>query len=183
MTEALEQAISVFKDLHALGDDIEHAAHMAVASLRAGNKLLICGNGGSACEAQHLAGELAGRYKHDRRALAAVSLNADGAVLTCIGNDYHFEDVFARQLEAIGRPGDLLIVFSTSGKSPNILRALETAKRQGLPSLAFLGRDGGMAAALATQALIVRHSDTARIQEAHQFLMHCLMDHIEKDLE
>jgi D-sedoheptulose 7-phosphate isomerase len=183
MTEALEQAISVFKDLHALGDDIEHAAHMAVASLRAGNKLLICGNGGSACEAQHLAGELAGRYKHDRRALAAVSLNADGAVLTCIGNDYHFEDVFARQLEAIGRPGDLLIVFSTSGESPNILRALETAKLLGLPSLAFLGRDGGMAAALATQALIVRHSDTARIQEAHQFLMHCLMDHIEKDLE
>ncbi|MFO0283807.1 MAG: phosphoheptose isomerase, partial [Acidobacteriota bacterium] len=79
--------------------------------------------------------------------------------------------------------GDLLIVFSTSGESPNILRALETAKLLGLPSLAFLGRDGGMAAALATLALIVRHSDTARIQEAHQFLMHCLMDHIEKDLE
>jgi len=182
MTEALEQAISVFTGLHELRSDLDHGAQMAIDTLRAGHKLLICGNGGSACEAQHLAGELAGRYKHDRRALAAVSLNADGAVLTCIGNDYRFEDVFARQLEAIGRPGDLLVVFTTSGQSPNILCALETAKRLGLPSLAFLGRDGGMAAALATHALIVRHSDTARIQEAHQFLMHSLMDQIDKEL-
>jgi D-sedoheptulose 7-phosphate isomerase len=179
MTEALQQAISVFTRLHELHQDLDHAAQMAAATLRAGHKLLICGNGGSACEAQHLAGELAGRYKRDRRALAAVSLNADGAVLTCIGNDYRFEDVFARQLEAIGQPGDLLVAFTTSGQSPNILRALEVAKRLGIASLAFLGRDGGAAVKIADHALVVPHHDTARIQEAHQFLLHCLMDEIE----
>lgn len=182
MKDALDQALSVFISLSSLSEDLARAARLATSTLRDGGKLLICGNGGSACEAQHLAGELAGRYKHDRRALAAVSLNADGAVLTCIGNDYRFEDVFSRQLEAIGRPGDLLVVFTTSGQSPNVLRALDTANRLGLASLAFLGRDGGPAASLAGHALIVPHHDTARIQEAHQFLLHCLMDQIEKEL-
>lgn len=182
MTEALTEALSVFSRLGELSPALDEAATMAVKTLRGGHKLLICGNGGSACEAQHLAGELAGRYKHDRRALAAVSLNADGAVLTCIGNDYRFEDVFARQLEAIGQPGDLLVAFTTSGQSPNILRALEAAKRQGIASVAFLGRDGGAAVKLADHALVVPHQDTARIQEAHQFLLHCLMDEIEKEL-
>ena len=182
MKKALEQALSVFSGLHELRNELDHAAHMTIATLRNGHKLLICGNGGSACEAQHLAGEFAGRYKQDRRALAAVSLNADGAVLTCIGNDYRFEDIFARQLEAIGKPGDLLVVFTTSGQSPNILKALEVARRLGIASLAFLGRDGGAATRLADCSLIVPHLDTARIQEAHQFLLHCLMDEIEREI-
>jgi D-sedoheptulose 7-phosphate isomerase len=182
MTEALSQALSVFSRLNELSDGLQHAANLASSTLRTGHKLLICGNGGSACEAQHLAGELAGRYKQDRRALAAISLNSDGAVLTCIANDYRFEDVFARQIEAIGQRGDLLVVFTTSGQSPNILRALESAKSLGIASLAFLGRDGGAAIHLATHALVVPHHDTARIQEAHQFLLHCLMDEIEMEL-
>jgi D-sedoheptulose 7-phosphate isomerase len=182
MIEALAQALSLFSRLDTLSPQLQQAADVATAALRGGHKLLICGNGGSACEAQHLAGELAGRYKHNRRALAAVSLNSDGAVLTCIGNDYRFEDVFARQIEAIGQAGDLLVVFTTSGQSPNILSALEAAKRLRISSLAFLGRDGGSALQLADYALVVPHQDTARIQEAHQFLLHCLMDEIEKEL-
>ncbi|MCA2967903.1 MAG: SIS domain-containing protein [Acidobacteriaceae bacterium] len=179
MTEALNDVLSLFSQLGELRPVLDQAAALAAATLRNGRKLLLCGNGGSACEAQHLAGELAGRYKHDRRALAAVSLNADGAVLTCIGNDYSFDDVFARQIEAIGQPGDLLVVFTTSGQSPNVVRALEAANRLGIASVAFLGRGGGAALPLATLALVVPHHDTARIQEAHQFLLHCLMDRIE----
>jgi len=148
-------------------------------ALQQGGKLVTFGNGGSACEAQHLVGELMGRYKSNRRPLAAVALTADTTVLTCIGNDFDFEDVFARQVEGLCRPGDLLIAFSTSGNSPNVVRALETGRQAGIRSIAFLGRDGGKAASLADCALIVRHHDTARIQEGHNFLMHSLMDVIE----
>jgi D-sedoheptulose 7-phosphate isomerase len=181
VTEALNDVLAPFSQLGELCPVLDQAGALAAATLRSGRKLLLCGNAGSACEAQHLAGELAGRYKykHDRRALAAVSLNADGAVLTGIGKDYSFDDVFARQIEAIGQPGDLLVVFTTSGQSPNVIRALEAANRLGIASVAFLCRGGGAALPLASLALVVSHHDTARIQEAHQFLVHCLMDRIE----
>ncbi|HEY5212567.1 MAG TPA: SIS domain-containing protein [Acidobacteriaceae bacterium] len=176
---SLKEALQVFYSLSSLEDVLRRAAECCAGSLREGHKLLVCGNGGSACEAQHLVGELMGRYKSDRMALAAIAMTADSAVLTCIGNDYCFEDIFARQLQALGQAGDILVVFTTGGYSPNILRALEAARSLKLMSIAFLGRDGGAARSLTDCALIVPHADTARVQEGHQFLLHSLMDSIE----
>ncbi len=146
-SRSLHEAVSVFESLGELEDALGLAAEWCLAALRSGGKLLICGNGGSAAEAQHLAGELVGRYKGERRGLPAIALGADSAIVTCIGNDYSFEDVFARQIQALGRSGDILVVFTTSGNSPNILRALATGREEGLKSIAFLGRDGGKAGA------------------------------------
>lgn len=176
---ALGDALSLFESLHSLESAVHRAAQLCIDALRAGNKLLICGNGGSSSEAQHLAGELMGRYKQNRRALAAVALNADTAVITCIGNDYCYEDVFARQLRGLARAGDVFVVFSSSGNSANVVKALTVARELGIVSIAFLGSDGGRARHLADCALIAPHRDTARAQEAHQFLMHCMMDEIE----
>jgi len=145
-------------------------------TLRSGGKILVCGNGGSASDAQHLAAELVGRYLEERPALAAVALNTDGSVLTCLANDYSYERVFARQVEALGRPGDLLIAISTSGRSPSILRVLETARAGRLTAAAFLGRDGGPAKALADPAIVVPEQETARIQECHGLMIHLLCE-------
>ena len=155
------------------------AVERCAASLRSGGKLLICGNGGSAAEAMHLTGELVGRYKKERRPLAAITLGTDPALLTCIGNDYSYEEIFSRQVRGLGRAGDVLIVFTTSGRSANVIRALQAAREMKIESIAFLGKDGGPALGLADHALVVRHQDTARIQEGHQFLMHSLMDMLE----
>jgi D-sedoheptulose 7-phosphate isomerase len=178
---ALTEARDVFDLLNTMEADLERAARWCVETLRAGNKIIAFGNGGSACEAQHLAGELMGRYKSNRKPLPAVALSADTAVITCIGNDFSFDDIFARQLEGLAQPGDILIAFSTSGNSRNVLFALETARRLHLRSIAFLGSEGGKAAAYADCPLIIHHHDTARIQEGHNFLMHSLMDTIESE--
>jgi D-sedoheptulose 7-phosphate isomerase len=175
----LREAIEVIESLKDFEAGVGTAANWCIEALASGGKLLICGNGGSAAEAQHLAGELMGRYKQNRAPLAAITLGADAAVMTCIGNDYSFDEAFARQLRALGRAGDVLIAFTTSGASPNVLKALAAAKDLGLKTVAFLGRDGGEAGKLADCALVVRHWDTARVQEGHQFLMHALMDAIE----
>jgi D-sedoheptulose 7-phosphate isomerase len=179
MRSSLAEALEVFSSLESLAAELSAASRAAAAALQAGAKLLICGNGGSACEAQHLAGELVGRYKLDRRPLPAIALNADASIMSCIGNDYCFDEIFSRPFEAHRQPGDVLIVFTTSGRSANVLRVLESARRSGTVSIAFLGRDGGPAAALADFPVIVRSPSTARVQEAHQFLLHCLMDEIE----
>jgi len=176
---SLQQAIAVFESLKEHEQNVEIAARWCADALAANGKLLICGNGGGASEAQHLAGELMGRYKKNRAPLAAIALAADTAILTCIGNDYCFDDIFARQVRALARPGDILIVFTTSGNSPNVLAALRTTRDMGVRTIAFLGNEGGQARELAGCALVVRHRDTARAQEGHQFLMHCLMDRIE----
>lgn len=177
--DTLDENLRVMGSLRTLEPELERAASCCATCLAAGGKILVCGNGGSAAEAMHLVGELVGRYKKDRRPLAAITLGADSAVLSCIGNDYSYEDVFSRPLQALGRSGDVLIAFTTSGESPNVLEALRKAREIGLASVAFLGRDGGSARELATYALVVRHRDTARIQEGHQFLMHALMDFVE----
>lgn len=145
-------------------------------TLAAGGKILACGNGGSASDAQHLAAELVGRYLSERRPFAAVALNADTSILTCVANDYSFERVFARQVEALGRPGDLLLAISTSGKSPNILEALRAGSRFGLPTAALLGRDGGPAGLLADLSVVVPAQETARIQECHALMIHLLCE-------
>jgi D-sedoheptulose 7-phosphate isomerase len=140
--------------------------------LRRGGRILVAGNGGSAADAQHLAAELSGRYLKERRALAGIALTTDTSALTAIGNDYGFDFVFSRQVEALGRPGDLFIGISTSGNSHNILKAVASAKELGLKTLGLLGRDGGKLKGLVDDALIVPSTVTARIQEVHQMVYH-----------
>jgi D-sedoheptulose 7-phosphate isomerase len=159
---------------------LDAAATGIVGALRAGRKVLACGNGGSAAEAQHLVTELVGRYLSNRRSLPAVFLGGDGGMMSCIGNDFSFDDVFARPLSSLGAPGDVLVCFTTSGQPANVLRALELSRETGLSSLALLGKDGGRARGQATWEVIVESSDTARIQEAHQFILHWLCDRIEE---
>lgn len=145
-----------------------------------GGKVLVCGNGGSAADAQHFVAELVGRYREERPALAGIALNADGAVLTCVANDYDVERLFARQVEALGRPGDLLVAISTSGRSPDVVRALETARRLGLETAALLGRDGGPARAHAGCAIVVPDEETARIQECHGLMIHLACEALDR---
>lgn len=178
---SIETAKQVMDSLKSFEPVVERIAAAILTALREGHKILICGNGGSGCEAQHLAAELVGHYKRDRPALPAIALSADGALLTCLGNDFAFEDIFARQVEALGNSGDVLMVFSASGNSRNVLRALETARRRGMISIALLGRGGGAARGQADLELSVANDETARIQEAHQFLLHALMDLVEAD--
>jgi D-sedoheptulose 7-phosphate isomerase len=140
--------------------------------LKRGGRILVCGNGGSAADAQHLAAELSGRYLKERRALAGLALTTDTSALTAIGNDYGFDQIFSRQVEALGRPGDLLIGISTSGNSPNIIRAVASAKGLGLRNLGLLGREGGQLVTLMDDALVVPSPVTARIQEIHQMVYH-----------
>ncbi|MBK8792167.1 MAG: D-sedoheptulose 7-phosphate isomerase [Holophaga sp.] len=140
--------------------------------LMRGCRILICGNGGSAADAQHFAAELSGRYVKERRALAGIALTTDTSALTAIGNDYGFDRVFSRQVEALGRPGDLLVGISTSGNSPNVILAVEAAKEQGMKTLGLLGRDGGKLRGLCDEALVVPSPVTARIQEVHQMIYH-----------
>jgi D-sedoheptulose 7-phosphate isomerase len=179
---ALREAVAVYQSLAPLEPAVETAGAWCVEALRAGRKVLACGNGGSAADAQHFTAELMGRYVDDRPALAAMALTADSTLLTAVGNDYAYDLVFARQVRGVGKAGDILVVFTSSGNSPNILRALEAARELKLRSIAFLGRGGGKAKDLADCVLLVPDRVTARIQEAHQFLLHSLMDRIEASL-
>jgi len=158
------------------------ATQMAQALLNRGT-IFWCGNGGSAADSQHLAAELVGRFNKDRRALRSIALTTDTSVLTCIANDYSYEDVFSRQLEALAGDSDILVAFSTSGDSDNILRALKVAKQLGLKTFTFLGNDGGQAKALADLAIIIPSYSTVRIQEAHILIGHIICDIIEKELD
>ena len=158
----------------------EEAAALVVGALRDGRKVLAAGNGGSAAEAMHLAEELSGRYHADRRALPGLALCADGTALTCIGNDFGFADVFARQVEAFGAEGDVLALFTTSGNSENLLRAARAARARGVRVLAFAGRGGGALAPLSDVLLDVPDAATsAHVQEAHQVLLHALLERVE----
>jgi phosphoheptose isomerase len=144
--------------------------------------LLVCGNGGSAADASHFATEFVVRFLKDRPAYPAICLAGDGGLLTAVGNDYGFDEIFARQVAAFGLPGDLLICLTTSGKSRNVERALEEAKARKLKTIAFLGRDGGSTIGMADVDLLVRGDLTARIQEAHQLLLHVLCETVESRL-
>jgi D-sedoheptulose 7-phosphate isomerase len=152
-------------------------------ALARGGKLLLMGNGGSAADAQHLAAELTGRYLRDRPAIAAIALTTDSSALTALGNDFGFEQVFSRQVEALGRPGDVALGITTSGKSPNVTRALLTARGAGLVAAGLAGRDGGDLVGLADPLLIVPSASTPRIQEMHITLGHLLCDALEQALD
>ena len=164
------------------GTDVQRAADLIADAFKANGKLLVFGNGGSAADAQHIAGELINRFLQDRRALPAVALTTDGGVLTCIGNDAGFENVFARQIEALGTKGDVCLAISTSGTSPNVTAACEQARKQGMVVIGLLGRDGGQAAALCDLALIVPSKDTQRIQETHNLIGHVVCELVEAKL-
>jgi D-sedoheptulose 7-phosphate isomerase len=160
--------------LQTLPNAIEEAATLMVEALKQGNKVLFFGNGGSAADAQHWAAELSGRYKVERGGLAGIALTTDTSALTAIGNDYGFEFIFSRQVEALGRKGDVLVGISTSGNSPNVLRAFEKGKSLGCKSIGFSGRDGGKMAALCDVNLIIPSNNTPRIQEMHALIGHIL---------
>lgn len=167
---------------HALVGDFRRLVEVCTKSLSTEGTLLFFGNGGSAADAQHIATEFSVRYRTDRRALAALALTVEGATMTAIGNDYGFEYIFSRQIEAIGRPGDVAIGISTSGTSPNVLQGLRAARAKGLIAAGFGGRDGGAMRDLADPLLIIPSSTTARIQEMHQMLGQMLCGAIEHTL-
>lgn len=159
---------------------VEKAAELLVETFRRGNKLLTAGNGGSAAESMHMSEEAVGRYHDDRISLPAVALTADGTALTCIGNDYGFDRVFSRQVEGLGKEGDLLVLFSTSGNGRNLDLAVEEARRKKLKIILLLGRDGGKLAGRGDVEIIIRSDETAHIQEAHQVIMHMLLEAVDR---
>jgi D-sedoheptulose 7-phosphate isomerase len=169
-----------FFEAHAA--DVERAARIISDVFKANGKLLVFGNGGSAADAQHIAGELVNRFLQERKALPAISLTTDGGVLTCIANDSGFENIFARQIEALGTKGDVCLAISTSGKSANVVLACEQARKQGVHVIGLLGRDGGSVAALCDLALIVPSDDTQRIQETHNLIGHIICELVEAEV-
>ncbi len=172
-------AKAVFDTLRAMEPQVQRAADILADALLSGKKLLACGNGGSAADASHLTTEFVIRFNQDRRPYPAISFTANGGDLTACGNDYSFDEIFARQVRAYGQPGDVLFAFTTSGNSENVLRALHTAKRESVGTVAFLGRSGGRSAGIADVDMIVPHGVTARIQEAHKLLLHTICELVE----
>ena len=158
------------------------AADMLVSALKSRNKVLVFGNGGSASDAEHLAAELVGHFSRDRQGWPAVSLTADSSVVTAIGNDYGFDQIFARQVEALGRQGDIAFAISTSGKSANVIAGLEAAERGGLRRIALTGRDGGLLGRAAELQINVPHDSVSRVQEVHRTLLHVICELIEREL-
>ncbi len=182
LQRAVADSVATLHSLGELDQQMRHAADALTACLASGHKLLVCGNGGSAADASHFATEFVVRFIADRPAYPAICLNSDGGLLTAAGNDYGFEEIFARQVAAFGREGDVLVCLTTSGNSPNIQRALAEAKTRGLTSIALLGRDGGASKGQANLELLVRGETTARIQEAHMLLLHVLCEAVEERL-
>lgn len=180
---AIAAATKTFQSLVDLETQLAGAAELIEQCLRAGKKLLVCGNGGSAADAAHFATEFVVRFIKDRPAYPAICLASDGGLLTAAGNDYGFDEIFARQVAALGREGDLLVCLTTSGGSKNVIRALEEAKKRKLKSIALLGRDGGSTIGLADVDLLVGGNSTARIQEAHKLLLHVLCETVEASLK
>ena len=170
--DQISEHIDSFHALKCMAPEVLRAARELTAALESGKKVLVCGNGGSAADAQHFAAELVGRFEKERASYPAIALTTDASALTAIGNDYGFERVFSRQVAGLGRKGDILIAISTSGNSPNILEAVQKAASMGMRTIGLLGRDGGSIKGEVGCPVIVPHSRTARIQEAHGFILH-----------
>lgn len=175
----LETIIRVIEHLQ---DDVQFASSLVVDTLKNGNKILLCGNGGSAADAQHIAAELTGRYKTERKGLAGIALTTDTSAITAIGNDYGYDRIFDRQFEALANEGDLLIGISTSGNSKNIISALKLAKQMNCKTIGFSGRDGGKMTELCDINLIVPSDDTPRIQEMHILFGHTICQIVDENL-
>ncbi len=182
LEQAIADAVATTRNLASLEQPLNQASGMVLECLTSGHKLLLCGNGGSASDATHLATEFLCRFCDDRRPYPAISLTANGEFMTAVCNDYSSDEIFARQVWGLGQPGDVLIAFTTSGKSRNVLRALEEANRKRMKSICFLGRDGGFTKGVATVELLVQGPNTARIQEGHTLLFHVLCDAADQKL-
>ena len=173
---------AVLDSIMQLEESIEKVANTFVSCLEKGGTIFWCGNGGSASDSQHLAGEFVGRFVDERKPLKSIALTSDSAVMTCIVNDYGYEHIFSRQIEALGIKGDVLVGISTSGNSKNVLKAFEVAKNKGVTTIGLLGKGGGEAASLVNQSIIISSNVTARIQEMHILIGHILCDLIEEGL-
>lgn len=185
INEHFEQSIAVKQDAKSLAPIVAEAAHRMAQALVQGHKILACGNGGSAADAQHFSAELLNRYERERPSLPAIALTTDSSTLTSIANDYQFVEVFSKQLRALGQEGDVLLAITTSGASPNVALAIEVAQEKGLQVIALTGKDGGQVAeVLADDNIEIRvpSNITARIQEVHLLVLHCLCDLIDKEL-
>lgn len=181
ITAYFDEHISLARRMaETLGPRIEKAGQLLCDSFGNGNKLLTLGNGGSACDSQHLAEEMIGRFKRARRPLPAVALTVDGAAITCIANDFSFEDIFSRQVTALAKPGDVVIGISTSGNSENVFRAMRAAKTNGAVTIALLGNSGGKIAAVVDHALVVPSTLTSHIQEMHICIVHLWCDRVDR---
>jgi D-sedoheptulose 7-phosphate isomerase len=178
----LEEHLELFNRLAPLSDAVSTAAALITTALSSGHKVMLCGNGGSAADSQHIAAEFTGRFVKDRRPLAALALSTDSSALTCIANDYSFDDVFSRQVIGLGKAGDCLVAISTSGNSRNVIRASEAARAADIRVIGLLGRDGGALRTLCDVSIVVPSPTTARIQEAHSFIGHMLCGMVEKSL-
>lgn len=178
--EEIHSHLESAQKMESLAEDLQKAAQMAINTLKNGGKILLCGNGGSAADSQHIAAELTGRYKKERKGLCAIALTTDTSALTAIGNDYGYDSVFSRQVEALAKSGDLLLGISTSGNSKNVLNALKVAREIGCQTLGFSGREGGEMRNLCDVLLISPSNDTPRIQEMHILMGHILCDLIER---
>lgn len=179
LTELAETAARVARDL---APEIERALEMVRSTVKQGGTLLFCGNGGSAADAQHMATEYVVRYMRNRRAYPAIALTTDTSLITAVGNDLGFDHIFSRQIEALGKRGDLLIIHSTSGNSPNVLRAAEAANKKGIPVLALTKQDGGALRTIADHTIVVPTDRTDRAQEIHLCIQHAICDAIEQTL-
>ena len=173
---------TVLESIKELDKSIEKVAEILLHCLEKGGTIFWCGNGGSASDSQHLAGELVGRFMDERRPLKSIALTADSAVMTCIVNDYGYEHIFSRQLEAIGSEGDVLVGITTSGNSQNVLHAFKVAEQKGMTTVGLLGKGGGKATRIVKQSIVVSSKSTARVQEMHILIGHILCDLIEEGL-
>ena len=180
----IEESIAVKKEaVLKCTDEIAKAASVIIEAYRKGKKVLICGNGGSAADAQHIAAELVGRYKMERKALPAIALTTDTSIITAVGNDYGFEKIFSRQVEALGEKDDVLVAISTSGNSPNALSAMEEAQKKGMRIIVLAGGTGGKMREMKSDAMIIAPSNnTPRIQELHITAGHIICELVEKEL-
>ena len=179
---SINELIEVLNRFKLMLPDVQATADEIFNAIQRGNKILTAGNGGSASDAMHLAEELVGRFNADRKALPAISLCSDPTILTCIGNDYGFEKIFSRQIEALGKPGDLFIIFSTSGNSKNLIEGIDAAQRHSLKTIALLGKTGGLCQTKSEISIIVPSNNTARIQEVHTFILHEWLYQIESKI-
>jgi D-sedoheptulose 7-phosphate isomerase len=181
IASAIESHQLAVESLKQQMSEVEACAQVLTAHLKAGSKILVCGNGGSAADAQHFAAELTGRFETQRRALPAIALTTDTSALTAIGNDFGFDEIFSRQVEALGNKGDCLVAISTSGNSKNVMQAVSVAKARGLRCIGLLGRDGGALKAMCDIAVVVNHPQTARIQECHLLIEHIWCALVDKE--
>jgi D-sedoheptulose 7-phosphate isomerase len=186
-TELLDSKVSVIQSLLSnllveLSEEFEICAKIFADTLRNGNTIFWCGNGGSASESSHLAVELIGRFKNNRNPLPSISLNSDSTAITCIANDFGYDQIYSRQLDGLAKPGDLLVALSTSGKSENIVNVLKMARSKGVTSISLLGKGGGTALEISDHSILVKSDETARIQEIHLLIGHTFCEFAEIDL-